>query len=48
MFIQSFVYVVLTILTATAAYAAVKPIGKELGEQHAPVHDKEATNTLQP
>jgi len=48
MFIQSFVYTVLTILTATAAYAFAKPIGKELEEQHDPEHEKGATDTQQP
>lgn len=47
MFIHTIVYVILSILSATAVYAASMPINKEpRKEQHASGDDKETTTSL--
>jgi hypothetical protein len=47
MFIHSIVYVVLTMLTATAAIASSLPVGKAPREQPAPDHQEETIETPQ-
>ena len=47
MLIHSIVYVILTVLSATAAFASSMPVSKDPGEQQAPELETEATDTLQ-
>ncbi len=46
MFIHSIVYVILSMLSATAAYASSTPVGKAPGEQQQPEPGKEADKEL--
>ncbi len=48
MFIHTIVYVVLTMLTATAAIASSVPFSKAPREQPAPDAEKETIDTPQP
>lgn len=47
MFIQSIVYVVLAVLSATAAYAASMPIKKAPREEHASEPTRETSDSLE-
>ena len=42
MFVQSVVYIILSMLSATAAYASSTPVSKTPGEQQMPDSGKEA------
>ena len=47
MFINSFVFVILSILSVTAAYAASVPVAKSPQEQYEPEQvEKDTTNSL--
>ena len=47
MFINSFVFVILSILSVTAVYAASTPVAKTSQEQHEPDQvEKDTTNSL--
>ena len=47
MFIHSIVFVILAILSATATYAAGKPISKQPREQQAACAEQDTTDNLQ-
>ena len=47
MFIHTIVYVILSLLMATAAFASSVPVSKEPKEQCAAELDEEATDTVQ-
>ena len=48
MSVHTIVYVVLSVMTATAAFASSVPIGKTPREQPAAEREKDATETLEP